>query len=107
MADLISREALLAAFEAAEEDDIELYGVHISDCFPSERAAEIANKLPAVDAEEVVRCAECKHSSLMPGTTDLYLCGKLYTGIRAKDFCSYGELQTNCGADMRGNPNDS
>lgn len=104
MADeLISRQALLAAFEAAEEDDIELYGVHISDCFPSERAAEIANKLPAVDAVEVVRCKDCRWGV----ESDFYKTYKCtidaeydenageYIGFvewhKAEHFCSYGE----------------
>ena len=97
--DLISREAALAILHECGGDEITPPNM-------IEMRGRM-HRLPAVDAVEVVRCAECKHSSLMPGTTDLYLCGKLYTGIRAKDFCSYGELQTNCGADMRGNPNDS
>lgn len=94
MDDLISREALLAAFEAAEEDDIELYGVHISDCFPSERAAEIANKLPAVDAVEVVRCEKCCWYQEEDGGICVNpKCTKSYYGCRVppRHFCSYGE----------------
>ena len=53
MSEYIERGALLALFESAEEDDIELYGVHISDCFPAERASEIANTLPSADVVEV------------------------------------------------------
>lgn len=58
------------------------------------------NRLPAVDAVEVVRCKDCKHSELEffadNGTTrtERYKCFHHRMGINVlehDDFCSYGE----------------
>ena len=55
-------------------------------------------KLPTVDAVEVVRCKDCKHSGVMEYT------GKRYckypmgclgcTPTESDNFCSYGERRT-------------
>lgn len=106
MKEYIERAALEIAFEAAEEDDIELYGVHICECFPAERACEIARTIPAADVVERKRgewvgeadgyadgelvydvwyCSECNHC-IDDGTDDPDL---------LPNYCP------NCGADMR------
>lgn len=48
---------------------------------------------PTVDAAPVVRCRDCKH---LYGTL-CTVCGLLPR--KPDDFCSYGEYQTNGGAD--------
>lgn len=60
----------------------------------------IINDTPTIDAVPVVRCRECKHSSLPAKLTQIY--GKKDTltchygpcnrrNVGADDFCSYGE----------------
>ena len=58
------------------------------------------NSLPAADVVEVVRCRECRHSSLPSGFTQRY--GEPGTlschfwpcnrrNVNGNDFCSYGQ----------------
>lgn len=51
-------------------------------------AADEVNKLPAVDAVEVVRCKDCRRYS-----RDEMFGGGYCDGVKKKlnDFCSYGE----------------
>ena len=51
------------------------------------------DKAPTIDAVLVVRCRDCKH---LYGTL-CTVCGLLPR--KPDDFCSYGEYQTNGGAD--------
>lgn len=51
---LIDASALKQMFDEREADDVELYGVHIAECFPADDAKEIVDKMPTVDAVEVV-----------------------------------------------------
>ena len=106
MNDLISRSALLADIE-------ETVVFSVKDGQPS---AEIrgANKItdriknaPAVDAVEVVRCKNCKHSELEffadNGTTrtERYKCFHHRMGINVlehDDFCRYGERRADDGS---------
>lgn len=55
-------------------------------------AASMAQKLPAADVVEVVRCKDCMHFCEIIGVTSY--CSNRY-GLNGKihcdDFCSYGE----------------
>ena len=97
---LIDANALKDMFDAREADDVELYGgVRIVECFPADDAKEMVDKMPTVDAVEVVRCKECANG---------YKSSASYTGMRCKkwgcydtdcdcrpdDFCSHGERRT-------------
>lgn len=65
-------------------------------------AEQLLDEIPAVDAEVVVRCKDCKHSTLpseltqrygVPGTLTCHNrhspCNRRNVG--GDDFCSYGE----------------
>ena len=96
MNDLISRSALLKAFENNIDTDVcqedadyqYLWG------FSWETVESAIQAAPAVDAVEVVRCKDCKHYGLGA-------CLKIYSDGAASvyawqyrkpdDFCSYGE----------------
>ena len=60
-----------------------------------EELNEIANRLPAADVVEVVRCKECKYFNTNNGGCceyndgDLMFLGLMYS--TPNDFCSYGE----------------
>lgn len=66
-------------------------------------AEQLLDEIPAVDAEVVVRCKDCKHY-------DMGVCLKIYSDGNAHleawqkrtpdDFCSYGERKD--GADAEG-----
>ena len=57
------------------------------------------DKMPTVDAVEVVRCKDCKHRVIGFGGSE-YICGNPYFGmasgveLKDNDFCSYGERRT-------------
>lgn len=40
-------------FKQMEENDVELYGVHISECFDADRAIDALKEIPAADVKEV------------------------------------------------------
>ena len=93
MADLIDRQAAKEAFEWADADVCEEY----DDCtgcdwgFGLTTVKDVLNKLPTVDAVEVVRCKDCKHRA-DEWECGNYLCNlKMIGFVRANDFCSYGE----------------
>ena len=53
----------------------------------------IIEEAPTVDAVEVVRCRDCKHSELEEtecGAKYIYCC-RTDDCVEADDFCSYGE----------------
>lgn len=50
----------------------------------------INTKCPTADVEEVVRCRDCIHCEA-GAYTDLLYCEYFDWGIKADDFCSYGE----------------
>lgn len=65
-------------------------------------AEQLLDEIPAVDAEVVVRCKECKHSTLPSELTQRYgvpgtlTCHNRYApcnrrNVSGDDFCSYGE----------------
>lgn len=72
-----------------------------------ETVLEYAEQLPTVDAEVVVRCKDCKHSTLPSELTQRYgvpgtrTCHNRYSpcnrrNVSGDDFCSYGERK-DCG----------
>ena len=49
-------------------------------------------KLPAVDAVEVVRCKDCVNNPrISTKTKGMVWCRKFRSEVRPNDFCSYGE----------------
>ena len=50
---LIDAIALNKRFDEKESDDIELYGVHINECFPADEAKEIVDQMPTIDPESL------------------------------------------------------
>ena len=71
----------------------------------------LIEKAPTVDAEVVVRCKDCKHSTLPSELTQRYgvpgtlTCHNRYSpcnrrNVGGDDFCSYGERKD--GADAEG-----
>ena len=98
---LIDANALKIAFKCREMADIDLYGgCHIAECFQGYEANEIVDKMPTVDAVEVVhgkwekanenmpiyRCSICKERNLFKNGNNVL-----------SNFCP------NCGADMKDN----
>lgn len=58
---------------------------------------EIVNKQPTVDAVQVVRCKDCKHSTKVEGIVGLVWCEHLAevgTWIENDWFCADGERRT-------------
>ena len=65
-------------------------------------AEQLLDEIPAVDAEVVVRCKDCKHSTLPSELTQRYgvpgalTCHNRHSpcnrrNVGGDDFCSYGE----------------
>ena len=96
---LIDANALKQMFDEREADDVEMYGgVHIIECFPADDAKEIVDQMPTVDAVEVVRCKDCKHSrptawySANLRCTHLsHMSSQVPYEVPKEHFCSYGE----------------
>ena len=91
---LIDANALKIAFKRREMADIDMYGgCHIAECFQGYEANEIVDKMPTVDAVEVVRCKDCKHFWLPQGfcTHDRHEYQTQAVWQEDDDFCSYGE----------------
>lgn len=90
MNDLISRKALIAEYDR----------VHIG---PPGGARKLMEDAPAVDAVPVVRCKDCEyHRPINRKDTyeNLFVDGCVWClehddGMRADDFCSYGERRGN------------
>lgn len=70
-----------------------------------EKAAQMLEKLPAADVAPVVRCKDCKHSTLPSMHTQIY--GKPgtltchnrkspcnYRNVASDDYCKQGERNT-------------
>ena len=97
---LIDANALKIAFKCREMEDIDLYGgVHIAECFQGYEANEIVDKMPTVDAVEVVRCKDCKyykprHQSAHWKQTALCCTRTAWVNYPPDGFCSYGERRT-------------
>lgn len=97
--DLISRSALLKQMKRIMFDTPLVYQIDAkSACETIEALVDVA---PAVDAVEVVRCKDCKHSAI-DNYTKCRMCilngevrpnGHIWFGTVVNDdrFCSYGE----------------
>ena len=88
---LIDANALKIAFKCREMADIDMYGgCHIAECFQGYEANEIVDKMPTVDAVEVVRCKDCKMRC--PESVCIAKhCTLSGIPVDDDDFCSYGE----------------
>jgi hypothetical protein len=109
MADLISREALLSELEERFDGHknrsqrnvgagfVEVHKEWAAMAMGVAESLAIVRCTPAVDAVEVVRCKDCKHS-LWFDEFDVgckcFYCSTYMGEIRLDDFCSYGERRT-------------
>lgn len=86
MNDLISRAALLQEFETEHQ-------CHSNDLWHITGIKAFIENAPAVDAEEVVRCKDCKHwGTGVAGETDFVKCCEFANYmIGANGYCLYGE----------------
>ena len=91
--DLISRSALLAAYDAAHKG-------------PPGGARKLMKEAPAIDAEPVVRCKDCKHyfpdyMNTIGGNVVVYRCELDHDYGRDDYFCADGERADapTCGPD--------
>ena len=91
MADYISREAAVKAFENADADVCESYRDGYCDWgFGRKNVNDIIAAIPTVDAVPVVRCRECEHYN--PESYDISCDNpKGIMGPSEDDFCSYGK----------------
>lgn len=85
---------------------IDADALHMKNGYSFQAQLEIDNA-PTVDAEVVVRCKDCKHSTLPSELTQRYgvpgtrTCHNRYSpcnrrNVSGDDFCSYGERK-DCG----------
>ena len=100
MAEYIEREALYKALTtAAVNDKFKSIGTWA-------KAICVLHDLPAADVAPVVRCKDCKHSTLPPELTQRYgkpgtlTCHNMHApsnrrNVGSNDFCSYGERKEN------------
>jgi hypothetical protein len=92
MNDLISRSALLEELSKGTIVTDDLYGMGIM--AGNDHAMKKIEAAPAVDAVEVVRCKDCKHS--YKGSPHGLMCecpvgGQNTSLLGGDDFCSNGE----------------
>ena len=99
---LIDANALKIAFKCREMADIDLYGgCHIAECFQGYEANEIVDKMPTVDAVEVVHGRWCKDG-------DWLICLNCESEINVKNSLGVENRKNycpNCGAKMDGDGN--
>ena len=100
MAEYIEREAAKDAMTSKFNEDVEMYGVEIPECFDSETANNILDALPAADVKEVV------HGEWLP-IIDANEDGSPYqSGVYCSEcgHCDVSEYNfcPNCGAKMEG-----
>jgi hypothetical protein len=100
---LIDANELKIRFDEKEYDDIELYGAHIIECFPSKDANKIVDEMPTVDAVEVVHGEWEKQQ----GIYSCSICGKACPYDVQADIIQYWTCNycPNCGAKMDGDGN--
>ena len=76
-------------------------GLH-STVLPVDTVMMLLTQVPTIDAARVVRCKDCKHSTLPAKLTQIYgepgtlTCHNRYApcnnrNVNERDFCSYGE----------------
>lgn len=98
MNDYIEREAVISRLEKVDMDAY--YGFTAAVQFGVDHAIQCIKEAPAADVAPVVRCKECRHSSLPSGFTQRY--GEPGTlschfgpcnrrNVNGNDFCSYGQ----------------
>lgn len=88
MADLISREALIA--------EINRIGGHWLSEWDTAGVLSLASRISAVDAVEVVRCKDCKRCDGFPEPDNIQplevgICKFNMRAVEPNDFCSYGK----------------
>ena len=89
--DLISRSALLDALKTEE------WAVILGNSFVRYmKAKALIEKIPAVDAVEVVRCKDCVYwGAAKANSKGFLICPASRMEIMATDFCSYGGRRAN------------
>ena len=98
MAEYVDREALL---KLIRPDDPDADKAAVTIATAKELCRSLANRVPAVDAVEVVRCKDCKHgmkSHLQPPYEEkTHLCRHDWNGTYHKPdhFCADGERKDN------------
>ena len=94
MAEYIEREAFIEILKETKNDC-----KHYPNKVVCDFAIKMANLMPSVDVQEVVRCKDCRWRSTEECA--MYYrcnCGEQHTWECDNDFCSYGERI--CGAKM-------
>ena len=100
MAEYIEREALDKALTVAAANDKD------KNRRTWAKAICVLHDLPAADVAQVVRCKDCKHSTLPSELTQRYgkpgtlTCHNMHApsnrrNVGSNDFCSYGERKEN------------
>lgn len=106
MAEYIDRDAIYTAFANACTDVLERASeIYYIAGFSYEHVIEILDNIPAADVAPVVRCKDCKYSTLPSKQTQLY--GKPGTltchnrkspcnnrNVASEDYCKQGERNT-------------
>lgn len=88
MAEYITKEAAIQAFEWGEADVIEDYGDGYNFGFSRGIIKSAINAIPAADVAPVVRCKDCKHNR---GSKKCLNPDSFFAVPKDDDFCSYGE----------------
>lgn len=96
MAEYVTKEAAIEAFENGEADVIEDYGDGADFGFGLKNIKSTINAIPAADVAPVVRCKDCVHWDDDPDTYGADYgpkgkCMKSFETMPADDFCSHGE----------------
>lgn len=94
MSDLISRKALLKELRCelreCRKDGEEFGGESILWAEGIEFAIDAVKEAPTIDAVEVVRCKDCKHTEPISGVRWCNAWGRV-NGMGDDGFCNYGE----------------
>ena len=88
MAEYITKEAAIQAFEWGEADVIEDYGDGYNFGFSRGIIKSAINAIPAADVAPVVRCKDCKYNR---GSKKCLNSDSFFAVPKDDDFCSYGE----------------
>lgn len=88
MAEYITKEAAIQAFEWGEADVIEDYGDGYNFGFSRGIIKSAINAIPAADVAPVVRCKDCKYNR---GSKKCLNPDSFFAVPKDDDFCSYGE----------------
>lgn len=107
---LIDANALKRKFDEKEADDVELYGCVIVECFPADDAKEIVDKMPTVDAVEVIHGRWLKLSPWNNHTQSCLCLNCDSISYQKKSGVYIGKIPNychNCGAKMDGDGNGS